>query len=214
MLFKTGIIGGTFDPIHLGHLNAACFAMKTLNLDTVEFRPNSVPYYRPQPRVSDTDRLAMVKLATADEKKFSVNDVEIKSKIYTSTYETMHNFREKHPEDAAVFIMGMDSFLNMYKWIKGSEILNYGSIAVLVRPGYVLDRIQIPNQLLCILDQHLSSELEIKRTAGDIFFIPNDPADISSTKIRSAVKKNDIAYLKKWLPHSVLEYIIKHRLYR
>ena len=134
-MIKKGILGGTFDPFHLGHLMLLRESMKALCLDAAIAEPNLVPYYRRQPALSNEERLEICRLSVSGIPGVQVSDREIRRDSYTSTCELLRELRSAEPETWPVFIIGMDSFLYLHKWVRGEEIPEYGNLAVIRRPG-------------------------------------------------------------------------------
>ena len=195
---RIGILGGTFDPIHNGHINLAKVAAKKLNLNSVIFIPSGVSYMKSNVSPS-SDRFLMTELAIKDIPSFAVSDIEVTRVGNTYTYETLEELNRRHPDTEFVFIVGADTFLNLDKWKCVGRILRAASIAVLTR-------------------DHIS-ETVLKKKADDykrifnakVFFLNAPEIDISSTDIKKMIKNGE-AY-KQLLPPSVYSYIKEHKLY-
>lgn len=210
-MLRIGILGGTFDPIHKGHISMACSALKHLFLDKVILQPNKIPYYKSTPSVSDNDRLEMVKLAALGLDNIEVSDYELTQPEYTYTYNNLVEFRKKHPNDAIYFIMGMDSLFSLHKWYKGNEILNLAHIIVIGRPGNNLDaklkeegsetvaiykthfkelpKSKSPKSLTNSLGQNENNYLSDNELNGHLYIINCDLVDISSSELRATLKE-------------------------
>lgn len=197
-MIKVGIMGGTFDPIHIGHLILAMEAINYKNLDEVWFIPTGNPNFKQDKNVTDKQkRFEMVKIATQDNKKFNVCDYEINKNGVTYSWETMKYLRENYDYDF-YFIMGEDSLMSVETWENAEVILKNTKI------------------LACIRRQEEMSKLDVKiddlKTKG--YFVEKIPAsfiDISSTKIREKVQTNqDFRY---FVPNQVFEYIVRNKLY-
>lgn len=132
---KVGLLGGTFDPIHLGHLHAAEAAREALSLDAVWFVPAGVPPHRPQAASSGRDRYAMVALATAGNPRFAVSDVEFEREGPSYTVDTLRELRRAHPDAEFVLIVGSDTFAEMDTWREHEAVFELARVAVVVRPG-------------------------------------------------------------------------------
>lgn len=187
---KIGILGGTFNPIHLGHLIMAEEVADKLNLDKVIFVPTYMPPHKENSDIAPAvDRLKMVKLAIKNNKRFSVSDIEIRRKGLSYTIDTIREFKKLYPEDELYFIIGSDLIKYLDSWKDLEEILKLIKFIVATRPGYPLDKIP----------QHIST-INIRAI------------DISAYQIREAIKNNQsFRYL---VPDEVYYYINKKGLYR
>lgn len=197
-MIKIGIMGGTFDPIHIGHLILAMEAINYKNLDEVWFIPTGNPNFKQDKNVTDKQkRFEMVKIATRDNKKFNVCDYEINKNGVTYSWETMKYLRENYDYDF-YFIMGEDSLISVETWENAEDFLKNTKI------------------LACIRRQEEMSKLDVKiddlKSKG--YFVEKIPTsfiDISSTKIREKVQTNqDFRY---FVPNQVFEYIVRNKLY-
>ena len=197
-MIKVGIMGGTFDPIHIGHLILAMEAINYKNLDEVRFIPTGNPNFKQDKNVTDKQkRFEMVKIATQDNKKFNVCDYEINKNGVTYSWETMKYLRENYDYDF-YFIMGEDSLMSVETWENAEDFLENTKI------------------LACIRRQEEMSKLDVKiddlKSKG--YFVEKIPTsfiDISSTKIREKVQTNqDFRY---FVPNQVFEYIVRNKLY-
>lgn len=197
-MIKVGIMGGTFDPIHIGHLILAMEAINYKNLDEVWFIPTGNPNFKQDKNVTDKQkRFEMVKIATQDNNKFNVCDYEINKKGVTYSWETMKYLRENYDYDF-YFIMGEDSLMSVETWENAEDFLKNTKI------------------LACIRRQEEMSKLDVKiddlKSKG--YFVEKIPTsfiDISSTKIREKVQTNqDFRY---FVPNQVFEYIVRNKLY-
>ena len=195
---KIGILGGTFDPIHLGHLELASIALKELSLDEVIFIPSGISYMKSN--VTDSShRYAMTELAVKDYSSFSVSDMEIKRNNNSYSYETLEELNRMYEDAEIIFIVGADSFLNLDKWKFPGRILRTASLAVLVRDD--------------VSEDVLSAKAEdYKRIFNaKVFFLHAPQIDISSTNIKKMIKNGEsVEYL---LAPSVYSYIKEHKLY-
>ncbi|HWX25041.1 MAG TPA: nicotinate-nucleotide adenylyltransferase [Vicinamibacteria bacterium] len=185
-------MGGTFDPIHLGHLRAAEVAREGLGLDRVAFVPAGVPPHRTGPRASAEDRLAMVSLATAGHPSFVVADLELRREGPSYTVDTIKELRRAHPGDEIVLIVGSDNVSEIASWKESAELLSSCRVAVVVRPGEEPPPSSFP--------QPAWERLEGLTLA------------LSATEVRESISRGrSVRYL---LPESVFEYIETRGLYR
>ena len=197
-MIKVGIMGGTFDPIHIGHLILAMEAINYKKLDEVWFVPTGNPNFKLNKKVTDKQkRYDMVKLSTQDNNKFKVCDYEIEKSGVTYSWETMKYLRENYDHDF-YFIMGEDSLMSVETWENAEDFLKNTKI------------------LACIRRQEENSKLEekisnLKFKGYFVEKIPSSFIDISSTKIREKAKSNqDFRY---FVPEKVYEYIVRNKLY-
>ncbi|NLT20379.1 MAG: nicotinate-nucleotide adenylyltransferase [Syntrophomonadaceae bacterium] len=198
---RIAILGGTFDPIHYGHLVAAEMARYQFQLDRVIFMPAARPPHKEINSVLSRDhRYQMVCLAIKDNPAFTISDLEMQRSGNSYTVDTMDYFISQQPQDTFYFIMGMDSLLSMHSWKDIGRLSTLCQFIVVTRPNYVLDR-NIPS--LQQLPLQLWDNLHIMAIPG---------MDISSTDIRQRVREGQpIKYL---LPDQVEQYIDDHGLYR
>lgn len=208
---RIGLFGGTFNPIHIGHLRSAIEVLELLALDELRLIPNAVPPHREDPTVSAEHRLAMVQQAAINIIKFQVDDRELKRNKPSYTFDTLNSIREELADgDQLFFIMGWDAFCGLSSWYRWQELLNYCHILVLQRPGVSA---KIPTEVQDFLVKHLVSDFsQLTADNGQIACLQQSPLDISSTQIRqSLAQSKSVQFL---LPDTVLDYIEKHQLYR
>lgn len=185
-----GVFGGSFDPIHNGHLTAARSVLAALELDEIIFVPAGNQWQK-QGQTAATHRIAMVKLATAGEPKFSVSDIDLVRSGATYTYDTLSELQLKHPADKLFFILGADAAAGLASWRNAAELLDLAQFVVVSRPGF---------------------ELMLPEVAEGRVWVLEIPAlDISSTAFRWEASANrSVAGL---VPVSVLRYIEENKLY-
>lgn len=211
-----GVLGGTFDPIHFGHLRLAQEIAEKLKLDHVRFISSGTPPHRGAPRVSAADRLAMVKLAVAGNALFSVDDRETKRAGPGYMVDTLAELRaEAGANRPLVLLLGADAFLELATWNRWHELFNLAHIVVAHRPGFPVGTWQnrMPQPLareytLRTMQQPLAVHLA---PAGGIVIVPIVALDISATMIRDCIGLR--ASPRYLLPEPVLDYIQTHRLY-
>lgn len=186
---KVGILGGTFNPIHIGHLILAEEAREKLGLEKLIFVPAYLPPHKDSTDIAPAkDRLAMVGLAINKNKAFSVSGAEITRKGRSYTIDTIKAFKEHYPQDELYFIIGSDLLEYLDAWKDLGDIIKLVKFVAATRPGYPLERIP----------QYIST-LAIRAI------------DVSGFEIRARVKEGrSFRYL---VPDAVHEYIKKHKLY-
>ncbi|MCY6355743.1 nicotinate-nucleotide adenylyltransferase [Clostridium sp. ZS2-4] len=182
---RKGIFGGTFDPIHNGHLHIAYEALYKLGLDKVIFIPSGNPPHKTDKIVTDAQlRFTLVKETIKNEKKFEVSDYEIKKKNLSYTYETLKFFNFLQPKTEWYFITGVDCLMQIDTWKNVDQILSQCKFVVFNRPGYSKQDIQ--NQKKKIEEKY----------DKQIIFLDIPILEISSTQIREKIKKGEsIGYL-------------------
>lgn len=207
------LFGGTFDPIHYGHLRPVKALAAEVGLSRVTLLPNHVPPHRPKPKANAQQRLKMVKLAIADTPLFSVDDRELHRTTSSYTIETLEAIRKEH--DAAqplAFIIGQDSLLALHKWYRWQSLLEVCHLLVLARPGYN-DRMDTP-ELQQWLEHHQVTDAALlsQRPNGYIYLAGTPELEISATEIRQ--RRHQGLNCDDLLPLSVQHYIELQGLYR
>jgi nicotinate-nucleotide adenylyltransferase len=211
-----GILGGTFDPIHLGHLRLAEEVAQTLRLSEVRFVPSGTPPHRAAPRTPTAHRLAMVRLAASGNALFKVDEREVRRAGPAYTFDTLTEIRAETGADLPlVLLVGADAFLDFAAWHRWHEVFGLAHIAVAHRPGFPVERWReaMPQPLAReyaarLMRQPLAVHLA---PAGGIVVIPFTALDISATAIRELVRTGGSPrYL---LPDPVLDYIRSEALY-
>jgi nicotinate-nucleotide adenylyltransferase len=214
-LAAIGLFGGTFDPVHFGHLRLATELAEAFHLEKVVFIPAGLPYHRGRDaHATSEERLTMLKLATARDARFDVDDRELRRGGNTYTYDTLAEIRaERGPDTPLVFLCGTDAFAKIDTWHRWTEIFDLAHFAVAVRaddenwfstgPG-TIPRAAWPR---ITLDPH-----ELARTpAGKVMTFAMTPLSISSTAIRAAAGEG--ASIRYLTPDAVVEFIRSHNLY-
>lgn len=200
---KIGIFGGTFNPIHNGHIKAAEEILSLLRLDEIIFIPNKLPPHKEVEFSTDEhDRLNMVHLATKNNPNFVASDIELRREGPSYTYDTIAALKKIYPNDKLYFIAGVESLIN-YKWYRLDDLLSLlEKFLVIKRHG--------------IKDAHISSVLKGSNlsNAGKIqpIEIKTDVLSMSSSRIREKIINNKP--LGGILPEEVIEYINEKKLYR
>ncbi len=184
-------MGGTFDPIHHGHLVAASEAAQHFELDEVVFVPTGVPYQKRDVSPSE-DRYLMTVVATASNPQFTVSRVDVDRDGPTYTIDTLRDIRTQHPDADLFFITGADAFASIVEWKDVRELWDLAHFVAVTRPGHKLEMADYPKARVSLL--------EIPALA------------ISSTDCRARVRAGyPVWYL---VPDGVVQYISKHDLYR
>ncbi|WP_267873000.1 nicotinate-nucleotide adenylyltransferase [Ornithinimicrobium ciconiae] len=190
---RLGVMGGTFDPIHHGHLVAASEAAALLDLDEVVFVPTGQPYRKDDRRVSPAEhRYLMTVIATASNPRFTVSRVDIDRDGPTYTYDTLRDLRDQRPDDALFFITGADALAQILSWKDADKMFDLAHFVGVTRPGHELSNHGLPQDRVTLL---------------------NVPAmAISSTDCRERTQQGEpVWYL---VPDGVVQYIGKYNLYK
>lgn len=211
-----GLLGGTFDPIHFGHLRLAEELAEVLAIEHVRFIPAGQPPHRGQPRAAAVHRLAMVRCAVQDNPRFSLDTREIERMTPSYSVETLTTLRaELSAETPLILFMGGDAFLGLSTWHEWRRLFSLAHIAVAHRPGYSLASWEdtLPDPLRTLLStrrcEHAAEIAE--KPAGKIFLHTITQLDISASQIRDhALRGKSLRYL---MPDSVIDYINENRLY-
>jgi nicotinate-nucleotide adenylyltransferase len=199
-MIKKGIIGGTFDPIHNGHLYIAHEALHMLELDSILFMPAGNPPLKTERKKTDASiRYELVKMAIRNEKRFALSSYEIEQKGISYTYKTMEYLKAVEPETEWYFITGADCLINLNLWKNVERILEACRLVVFNRPGFTKEN---------ILQQKKKIEEHYKK---EILFLDLNLLEISSTAIKNMIKEGrDVSYL---LPESVYNTVLELGIY-
>ena len=206
-----GIFGGTFDPIHHGHLRIALDAQEYLGLKQVRLVPLGQAVHREQPHASAQDRLAMVNAAITGQPNLVSDAREIERNNPSFMVDTLESLSADLPEQTLCLLLGSDAFNGFMQWREPERILALAHVLVMQRPGYAL-----PDDatLRALVAKHRCDEVEAmhKRPAGCIHFHNVTQLDISSSDIRERIARGaNPAYL---LPQAVIGHIQQHALYQ
>jgi nicotinate-nucleotide adenylyltransferase len=198
-LARVGLLGGTFDPIHVGHLIIAESTYDQLGLDHVEFIPASDPPHKPEQSVSPAHhRLTMVETAIADIDRFVVNHIELNRVGPSYTADTLDELRSTRPGDEFHFIVGGDSLRDLPAWQDPQRIVSLARLAVISRPGAAFDLAALERDIPGLVDR--------------LDFINAPMIDIASRWLRASMR--DGRSVRFQVPDSVIDYAGTHHLYR
>ncbi len=190
---KVGILGGIFDPVHIGHLHIGDGVCRKLGLDKLLLLPSGdPPHKQDSPVASGEDRLRMLKRAAADNPQFEIVDIELKRRGKSYTADTLKQLREKNPDWELYFIIGCDNLTEIQTWKTPEKIFELAKVVSVNRPGYDIapQKVELP---------------------GKVINVTLPGVHLSSTDIRRYLKEGiSCRYL---LPPGVEDYIIEHKLY-
>jgi nicotinate-nucleotide adenylyltransferase len=215
-LAAIGLLGGTFDPVHYGHLRLATELAQAFRLEQVLFIPAGLPYHRGRSAHATSDeRLAMLKLATARDSRFDVDDRELKREGNTYTYDTLAEIRkERGPDTSLVFLTGTDTFAKLDTWHRWLELFDLAHFGVAIRADDAEWNTRGPGAFPREAWPRITLNLRemLAAPAGKVMTFKMTPLAISSTAIREmAAQGSSIRYLT---PDPVVEYIRTHQLYQ
>lgn len=222
MTDRIGIMGGMFDPPHLGHTGAALAAADALALDRVCMIPCARPNHRAGASADAAHRLAMLQLACGESAVLKVDERELRRGGVSYSADTLREFADEHPRALRVFIQGWDSFLTLPEWERWEEIIRSAHICAVSRPGSRLPAEGSDDRTERIMASILA-ERQVERpeellpgTAGGILVMGGVDCAISSTQLRHWLHQRgetDAAKAEQWLAPDVAAYIRTHRLY-
>lgn len=208
-----GLLGGTFDPIHHGHLRLAQEMAEAIGLDAVRFLPTGTPPHRDRPHAAAADRLAMVQLAIEGNPLFALDRHEIAKTVPCYMVDTLTELRAESGRDQAIVLfMGADAFAGLAGWHRWRDLFGLAHIAVAQRPGHRLDQ-AMPAELVAECQARLAGDpAELARSpAGRVYRHTITQLDIAASHIRELLAAgHSPRYL---LPEAVLDYLIRNRLY-
>ena len=208
---RIGILGGTFDPIHRGHLDVADAAALALDLRRVYVIPANIPPHRPQPFTSSYHRFAMVAIAVADRPGWRASDMELRVEATSFTTDTLRRFHERgYSPSELFFLIGADAFADIGSWRDYPAILDRAHFAVVSRPGCPVA--ELGRRLPALASRMTTPAADaVTSTRPMIFLIDAPTADVSSTAIRRLLADGQpIAGL---VPLGVQQHIEQHGLY-
>jgi nicotinate-nucleotide adenylyltransferase len=210
-----GLFGGTFDPVHFGHLRLAEEATNYLALGGVRWIPAGQPPHRGTPQVTAQQRLEMVLRATENNAQFSIDASEVEAAAPSYTVHTLERLRrELGPDQSLVLLVGADAFAGLATWHRWRDIFSLAHVAVSHRPGFPVEASSLPHELAAEFNgRHLSDVGGLKHaSAGGVVTFAMTQLAISATQIRELLANGLSArYL---LPDTVLDYIHLHQLYK
>ena len=203
---KIAILGGTFDPIHNGHLGAAQVVAQTFQVDEVHFIPTFIPPHKLSSGfASPFHRFAMVALATAPFDLFRVSTIESDTLERRYSVDTLQLMHDRHPGTDFIFITGTDMYQEIDEWKDYRRLMELTNLAVVNRRGFPMRSDLAPVEVV-------SGPSPVSIVGGGkVYYLPFLEEDVSSTEVRDEAKKS--SRLDRWIPPVVEAYIVKHALY-
>lgn len=205
-----GILGGTFDPVHFGHLRPALEVRQALGLDEIRLIPCHLPPHRPQPVASGAERLAMLRAAIAGHEGFVIDARELERDGPSWTLDTLLSLRADIRGTDLCLLLGMDAFRGLASWHRWHELIDHCHIVVMTRPGATFPE---HGELGDFIGLHRALDPAMLRTqsSGLLYFQEVSALDIAGTRIRTLLGEGEpVDFL---LPDGVLDYIKEHDLY-
>ncbi|GLS89216.1 putative nicotinate-nucleotide adenylyltransferase [Psychromonas marina] len=206
-----GFLGGSFDPIHNGHLVPALDVAQQLQLQQLFLMPNHIAPHKAGSHCNVEQRTEMVKLAIKQSPQLSIDTRELNRDSASYTVETLKEIQAEYPNTPICFIMGMDSLIHFDSWYQWQDILNYCHLVICARPGWKGEFNATVQALVNSHQTHSMKDLHHQRS-GKIYFQKATLLDISSTQIRHNIKHG--ISIENLLPTLVCDYIKEHQLYK
>jgi len=210
MSTRRGVLGGMFDPVHDGHIEAARFAIRSLNLDCIHLVPCHIPNHRAAAASAANDRLAMLQLAVAAEAGMIIDPIEVQRERVSYTVETLTAMGGGMDDNSLVFVLGMDAFNSLPQWHDWQQLFELCHLLVLARDGMVVS----PDTAAAVMleSRRVETNAEMfKVQTGKIRIAEDFKYDLSSTRVRAAIQRQED--LSTLLNKNVIEYINQHKLY-
>ena len=217
---RLGVLGGTFNPIHNGHLAIARQTREALGLDRILFIPTNDPPHKPHQGLAPAkDRYEMVRLAIDSDPLFVISNIELRRSGTSYSIDTVRQLRHEYgPQTELFFLIGLDAFLEFPTWHMPDTLLTLCSFVVISRPGLSFQALStlpllppLSQQALLDLDRGVSSRLTVPMGTHSLICLRLPPSDVSASGIRSKFKQG--LPTAKLLPPQVESYILQHHIY-
>jgi len=202
-----GIFGGTFDPVHYGHIKPALSIKQALSLSSLRFIPNRIPPHREKPWLSTDQRLALLQSALRDYSDVVIDERELERDGPSYMVDTLASLRDNFPDDSLCLIIGMDAFMGITNWFEWKRLFDLCHLVVTTRPGF--DKNELIDQINTDDYQFLMARMVGHGTAltpnetGKILLQSVPQLDISSTEIRANWLKDEI--VRQWMPEAAYQ---------
>lgn len=206
-----GIFGGTFDPIHNGHLKIAEEVLRACKLKEIRFIPSYIPVHRTNPNASSEDRYEMLKLALENRPRFTIDDCEYARKKPSYMIDTLYHLQKNFPQTPLCLILGQDAFLYLHQWHKWRHIIENANLIIVNRHTYTEI---LPDELAALLKESETKKVVDLHThlSGKIYQLQIEPIPISASHIRYELQHGK--KLNDQLPENVYQYILEKKLYQ
>ena len=207
-----GILGGTFDPVHYGHLRPAAAVLQQADLDELRLVPCREPAHRPPPLANAEQRVALLRLAVQEFPEFLIDDRELRRPGPSYTVDTLSALQQELPQAHWCLILGMDAFLGFKQWHRWQHILELAHLLVMARPGYQSSATRsTATELLAHHGLTAAAELR-QQPAGGILLLPTPEIPISSTEIRAALHNRQP--VQDLMPAAVADWLQQQPIYQ
>lgn len=218
MVYRTALLGGSYDPVHLGHVALGEYFANLLQVDQLRVIPTGLPWQKSTLKASSQQRADMVALAFAGQPFSVVVDMQEIARgaqgLPTYTIDTLRNVRDElGPQASISFLMGADQLQRLDTWREWQSLFDYAHICVAARPGYDIASAGLPPAVAQAFSSRLGTPEQIRSTPHGLTYLAQDFAvDISATRIRAALQRGEAA--NSLIPPLVLDYIEQHHLYK
>lgn len=209
MTTKIGILGGTFDPVHFGHLRPALDVAEQLSLEHIRLIPSAEPPHRAEPVATAQQRVALLQLAIKNNPRFVVDDRELHRKGPSYTVDTLYSLKQEFPESSFYLMLGTDAFLGIQSWQEWNQLIELAHIVVMQRPNETLT---MPADLEQWYQQYLANEESQYKLAGSIIPVTVTQLAISASQIRNQLAEGESPQFL--LPDAVISLIEMLGLYQ
>ncbi|WP_035480961.1 nicotinate-nucleotide adenylyltransferase [Aliagarivorans marinus] len=207
------IFGGSFDPIHQGHIQSALALLAHLNASSVSFIPNALSPLKQRQSLSPESRRALLELSLAPYPALSLDWREVQRGGSSYTVDTLRQLRREQPQQSLVFVMGQDSFNQLRRWREWQQLTDYAHLLVMARPGYQPDYPEPLAQWLAPRKVEQADSLRDSE-AGKVYFCQLPPYPVSSTELREACAAGNWQWASDYLSAEVVNYIQQQGLYQ
>ncbi len=215
---RIGVFGGTFNPVHRGHLHAAREAAQCLGLGKVLFIPCAVPPHKEEAPIAPAQaRLAWLQKAIENDPRFDVDDLELKRTGPSYSVDTLEILHQKFPNARLVFLIGLDAFRELDTWKTPDRLFEFADFAVMTRPpnSHATLADNLPHCLLDALELSSDGKTALhRRTQAKIILLEIAALEISATEIREKLRTNDIGAVRALLPENICDAVVQSALYR
>ncbi len=214
MTHRIGVMGGMFDPVHLGHTAAALSVLEQLQLDELRLVPCAIPNHREGAVVSSAHRLNMLQLETGIDERLLIDSRELKREGVSYTVDTLRSLHADFPQSILVLVLGQDAFQSLPGWHKWREIFELAHVCAVNRPLNSVAATDTDVELNRELQARQTTDAEtlFKRVSGGIYMLDKPALDIASSAVRHKLQTGKVPVAM--LSDSVADYIRRHRLYQ